>query len=240
MGDWRRYAIYFVPTGALGAFGAAWLGWDIARGKSLPVRPPRIEALTRQARRYGFHATLKAPFRLAPTSSEAALLGDLRDVADRMAPVRLQGGLRLATPGGFPALVPATESPALQQLAALLVRDLDPHRAPLDDAERARRRADSLAPAQRALLERWGYPHVMDEFRFHLTLGARMPASEARAVLSALAPALAPCLGRSVVVDAVSLAGEDEAGRFRQIARLDLRGGAATAAENRAARAPHV
>ncbi|MBU3028704.1 DUF1045 domain-containing protein [Paracoccus marinaquae] len=222
MGEWRRYAIYYTATGPLAEFGAVWLGWDIARSRAFEVRPARIEALTRSPRRYGFHATLKPPFRLAPDSSEAALLADLRDLAAALEPVSLQGGLQLALLDGFPALVPSAPAPGLHDLAARIVRDLDQHRAPPTPEERARRAPERLTAAQRALLDRWGYPWVMDQFRFHMTLGDRMTAPEAEILLATLAPELAPLLPDPHPVDAITLAGEDEAGSFHQIARVPL------------------
>lgn len=225
MAGWQRYAVYYTATGPLAAFGAAWLGWDMAQGRGTPPAEPRVEALTRMARRYGFHATLKPPFRLAPGGSEAALRADLAVLAARLQPVILPGGLRLALPDGFPALVPAMAPPELRKLAADVVRDLDHHRAPLTEEDRARRHPDRLTDAQRALLERWGYPWVMAQFRFHMTLGARLPRPEARAVIAALEPHLAPLLPDPHPLDALTLAGEDAEGRFHQLMRLPLGGG---------------
>src|SRR5262249_55850996 len=54
------------------------------------------------------------------------------------------------------------------------VRDFDGFRAPLTDADRARRHPSRLTPRQRDYLERWGYPYVMEEFRFHMTLTGRL------------------------------------------------------------------
>lgn len=225
MAGWRRYAIYFAPTGPLAAFGAAWLGWDMARGRSpRGSRPPRIKALTRTPRRYGFHATLKPPFRLAPDSDQDMLIADLRQIAADQPPVMLAGGLRLALLDGFPALVPARPSQALQDMAARMVRDLDHHRAPLSPEDRARRDPDRLSPPQRALLDRWGYPWVMGQFRFHMTLGARLDAAQGDALIAAITPRLAPFLADPHPIDSVVLAGEDAAGRFHQITRVDLTG----------------
>ena len=71
MGDWRRHAIYFAPPAGspLAEFGADWLGWDPATGRGrdgfdLPGLPRRRAELVATPARYGFHATLKAPFRL--------------------------------------------------------------------------------------------------------------------------------------------------------------------------------
>ena len=68
-----RYAIYFAPhSGSLLArFGASLLGYDPATGAEVdaPDHPAFHDPLslgwTAAPRRYGFHATLKAPFHLA-------------------------------------------------------------------------------------------------------------------------------------------------------------------------------
>ncbi len=154
-----RYAIYYVPEEgqALARFGAAWF----AREAEHLAAP----------RRYGFHATLKAPFRLAPERDEAELLQTL----DRFAAARppLSGPpLRPARLDGFLALMTAGPFEALDRLAADCVRTFDDFRAPPTDRdrERAAARAMRLTERQRALQRRWGYPHVMDAFRFHMTL----------------------------------------------------------------------
>lgn len=222
MGDWRRYAIYYTPAGPLAVFGARWLGWDIAAGKAIDVKQPHVEALTRSPRRYGFHATLKAPFRLAPDSDQESLLSDLRALAADQPAIALEGGLRLASLDGFPALIPARPDAALQDLAARVVRDLDRHRAPLTAEDRARRNPERLSQPQRNLLDRWGYPFVMGQFRFHMTLGGRLPPARIEAVIGALNPHLAPLLPAPQPIDALTLVGEDSLGRFHQIARLPL------------------
>lgn len=222
MTEWRRYAIYYTATGPLGMFGATWLGRDIASGSEIEVTQPLVEAVTRTPRRYGFHATLKAPFRLVGDSNVAALIADLHDLAASQEPVLLDGGLEPALLHGFPALVPARPQPALQDLAARIVRDLDRHRAPLTPDERARRDPDRLSEAQRNLLDRWGYPWVMGQFRFHMTLADVLPPPEGKAVIAALAPHLGPLLPDPHPIDALTLVGEDGAGRFHQISRVAL------------------
>lgn len=227
MAGWCRYAIYYSPTGPLAAFGASWLGWDLAKGRR--TRSPhrfrnRIDAMTQGPRRYGFHATLKPPFRLAPDSDPDALLDDLRAIAADQSPVTLRGGLRLAALDGFPALIPVAPCQPLQDLAARLVRDLDHHRAALTQQDRARRKPERLTPPQRELLERWGYPWVMGQFRFHMTLGGRLPEAEVAALIAALSPHLTPLLPDPHPIESVVLAGEDAMGRFHQIKRLPLTG----------------
>lgn len=230
MTRFQRYAIYAMPAGALARAGAAWLGWDAPRGRA--VDHPRLEGLPRpiaeitaRPRRYGLHATLKPPFRLAEGSSLAALMQDLAALCERLGPVTLEG-LRLARLGGFLALVPEAESAALQALAAASVTRLDRHRAPLTEAELARRRAGkALSPAQEGHLLRWGYPHVLDQFRFHITLTGPLPPAEAEVVAAVLRPWLAPHLPRPCVIDSLCLMGEDTGGMFHLIHRYPLGAG---------------
>ena len=110
--DEPRYAIYFVPPAACGLyrFGAGFLGYDCYTGESF--RPPQDIALsgsewaqlTREPRKYGFHATLKAPFHLLPPFTEADLTAELERFA--------------AIPRTLPAIEPAIISSATGQTTA--------------------------------------------------------------------------------------------------------------------------
>ncbi|AXC48684.1 DUF1045 domain-containing protein [Paracoccus suum] len=219
-----RFAVYYTAPGALGDFGAAWLGWDVAAGRAVPQ--PRIDgldmaALTDTPRRYGFHATMKAPFRLA--GERAALEAAFANFCATEAAFGLAGGLRLARlGGGFLALIPTARSAALAGLEARLVAALDRFRAPLTPAEIARRNPDRLSPRQRDHLQRWGYPHVMEDFQFHMTLTGNLDADTAARASAALEPRLAPLLADPQPIEALSLMGEDAEGRFHLIRRLPL------------------
>ena len=113
---------------------------------------------------------------------------------------------------------------ALAALAAAAVARFDRFRVPSEPAELARRRAQRLTARQEALLQRWGYPHVMEEFRFHMTLTGALPEADLAAVEAALASVLAPLLPAPFIVDALTLLGADGEGRFHQIARVPLTG----------------
>ena len=86
MADYPRYAIYYTPApgGDLDRFGAQLLGYDAFTGGNLPFpdgvlqMSPDWRDLTRDPRKYGFHATLKAPLSLAPGKTEAELLAACR------------------------------------------------------------------------------------------------------------------------------------------------------------------
>jgi len=210
--DSGRYAIYFAPGPgtALARFGAEWLGYDVAAGTAATqaaapgVDLDRLRAITAEPRHYGFHATLKPPFALAPGTDAEGLVEAIAALAAHVAPFATPS-LRLARIAGFLALTLAEPCPAMQALADRCVREFDRFRAPLADTELQRRRRAGLSPRQEALLQRWGYPYVMDEFRFHMTLTARLAAEESAIVERALAPLVAPLCAAPLAVDAVSL-----------------------------------
>lgn len=229
MDKFKRYAVYWAPApGPLADFTAGWLGWDPAAGRAvahpdLPGLPLPVAELTETPRKYGFHGTLKAPFRLAEGMTVEALDAAAARLAARTAPVLLDG-MRTARIGTFLALVPEGDATALNALAATLVAELDEFRAPLTAADLARRKADSLPPRQRELLERWGYPHVMEDFRFHLTLTGAFDADLLDALRERIDPLLVPLLPRPFAIDAVCLFGEAADGRFHLLHRYTLSG----------------
>ncbi|MCO6384333.1 DUF1045 domain-containing protein [Oceanicola sp. 502str15] len=230
MEEFRRYAIYYAPPeGPLADFGAAWLGWDAAGGQE--VAQPEVPGLDMAAiaeapRKYGFHGTIKPPFRLSAGHDRAGLEAALEDLARGLEPVEM-AGLRLARIGRFMALVPVGDSAALEHLAARVVEGLDGFRAVPEAAELARRRAAGLTERQDALLLRWGYPYVMEEFRFHLTLTGRLEGAEADRVEAALAERLEGLLPAPFRIGSLCLFGEGNDGRFRLLRREPLGGGAA-------------
>ena len=216
-----------VPNGDLAGFGAAWLGWDIAMGRA--VAQPRVDVprtladLTKAATPYGFHATIKPPFRLTPGLEQADLSAAMAELAGRLAPLALSG-LALTDLDGFLALTPVGDVSVLNALAATVVRDLDRFRAPAPDSELARRRAVDLTAAQETNLIRWGYPYVMDEFGFHLTLTGRLSQTEAKAIRAVLVPLLANIPLTPVPITDLALVGQTETGWFKLIQRYPLSG----------------
>jgi putative phosphonate metabolism protein len=225
---WRRYAIYALPEGALGAAGAAWLGWDAREGRHVPHPsvaglPRSAEALTERPRCYGFHATIKPPFRLAEGRSEDALAAAFSAFCAATEAGHAEG-LEVGAIGPFLALRPEGSARDLSRVAAAAVEALDAFRAPPSDADLARRRAAGLTDRQEALLTRWGYPYVMEEFRFHVTLTGPLPPPERDAAQVALAAHFAPFLPSPYRLEALALLGEDEAGRFHAIHETALSG----------------
>lgn len=224
-----RLAVYFAPRpGAFADRAARWLGRDAVTGRpmpqpDLPGLPAPAARLTAAPRRYGFHGTLRAPFRLAGGLAPGDAREAVESLAARLPPVRCEG-LRLEMLDGFLALTPGGDAAALSALARAVVEGTDALRAPLGSDEIARRRPEALSPRQRMLLDRWGYPFVMEEFRFHLTLTGRLGPEEAGPVADALRAYFAPVLPRPFVVEDLCLFGEDEAGDFHLIDRYALTG----------------
>lgn len=196
-----RYALYYAPAAdsALWRFGSTTLGYDAATGADIDFAvPPGCEGLdwrevTAEPRRYGFHATLKAPFELGNGRNEGALRAFARNYAAGRPPVRL-AGLSVDALGRFIALTPSEPSEALQRFAFDIVQAFEPFRAPLSEADLARRLQSPLTPAHRAYLEAYGYPYVGDAFRFHMTLTGSLPDGEVAPVKAALALAYAQAL----------------------------------------------
>jgi putative phosphonate metabolism protein len=225
----QRFAIYYAPRpGRFADVAAAWLGWDPGTGRDvrqpdIPGLPCPLADLTGAPRRYGFHGTIKAPFRLADGADPADLKAATASLAARLGPVEMPG-LRLSRIGGFLALTPDGDTGPLGALAATAVTDLDLFRAAPSEADIARRAPARLTPRQRELLVRWGYPYVMEEFQFHLTLTDNLSPDLAAATASVLAPHMASVTPSPFVVQDLCLFGEDDRGRFHLLHRYALSG----------------
>lgn len=226
MSTYERYAVYVVPQGKLGAAGAAWLGWDVNSGAEVAHADGvgvDLPALTDTPRKYGFHGTVMAPFHLYEGGTEAELKGAFEQRCKHIAPV-ICGDLEVVALGRFVALIPQCGGADLRRLAAQVVQGLDGWRAPLPEAEFERRNRRGLSEVQRGYLRRWGYPHVMDAYRFHMTLTGRMPKAETAAAVRAATDYLAPWLVEAMRIDDLALVGQRADGRFEVIARAMLLG----------------
>jgi putative phosphonate metabolism protein len=188
-----RYAIYYAPpaTSTLWQRASAWLGRD-ATGDGLVSQPRFAElsdidfaAITADPRHYGFHATLKAPFTLARGRSEDELI----DAASVFAARRsvFCGDINPHAFGRFLAFGMKGASSDMDTLHAHCVNAFEPFRAPLSEADLARRRRAGLTPLQDEHLVEWGYPYVFESFRFHMTLTAGIDDEATRARVLAVA-----------------------------------------------------
>jgi hypothetical protein len=178
-----RAAIYWAPkqNDSLWSLGSRWLGRDAATGATLKQPDVlNIVELTSTARLYGFHCTLRSPMRLATSLDEFCATAE--HIAQATRPFTLPP-LEPRDFGGFLDLGLTAPCPEMRALADLCVRETDRHRAPLAPAEAARRRAPGLSRRQEAMLRRWGYPYVMDDWFFHTTLTRRLNSVERDAVV---------------------------------------------------------
>lgn len=208
-----RYALYYAPPAEsdIWRFGIQWLGRDPISGDALAqpdvpgLSAETLAAATESPRGYGFHATLKPPFHLADgTSAE-----ELRDAARAY----FAGRPRFDGPpvsvqriGRFQAFAFRDACPEMDALAAACVTQFDRFRASPSAAELAKRRARGLSARQEGYLQAWGYPYVMEEFRFHMTmLGATHDEGVHAAVTAYLAPLAARFAAEPLPVDAVCL-----------------------------------
>lgn len=225
----ERYAIYFAPLASsyLARFGDRWLGRDAETGEAVPqpeldgLDAERLRTLTEAPRHYGFHGTLKPPFHLANGCDVDDLRRAMTGFAARQAAFEI-AALHLREIGDFLALVPADLAPSLSRLADACVAEFDAYRAAPDAAELAKRHAAGLTPRQAELLARWGYPYVLDEFRFHLTLTGPIEDQEERTrVAGLLQPLVAPLLRQPVPMSELSLFHQpDRATPFDLIQRI--------------------
>lgn len=222
-----RYALYYAPAAdtLFHALGSAWLGRDAWSGAAM-VQPAieNLSGLTEEPRRYGFHATLKAPFTLATTKSRKDLSLFAEEFSCRQAPVLLPK-LRLAAVEGFLALIPDAETDRLHEFAACCVMDFDNFRGPLHQEEITRRHRSGLNLRQSRLLLNWGYPHVLDQFRFHMTLSNKLGTADMARLTPPAEAHFAALIGVPVLLDAVAIFCETEPGApFHAEERFTLRG----------------
>ena len=179
-GPASRVALYYAPAedDPLWARAVAWLGRDPARDAAMA--PPDIAGLpeiTGDAAGYGFHATLKPPFRLRPGVTWEAFVAEVRALAASVPAFPLPP-LEVRDLFGFLALTETEPSPALQAFCDVCVAWPDHLRAPPDAAELARRRRMGLAAAEDANLVRWGYPYVFSAWFFHMTISRKLSEAE--------------------------------------------------------------
>jgi len=215
-----RYAIYFVPEPgtAIALLGSALLGRDSETGNPLPqvhladFSQQRLHDLTEAARRYGLHATLKAPFFLKKGMTERDLMLSAACFVMGRQTITLPQ-LELSRIGSFFALVPPEESQeeltaieCINTLAADATVFFDPFRDAPSEQEFTRREPQKLTARQRALLAEWGYSYVFDEYRFHITLTDKLSDSgEARRMEECLRAYFTPVCNEAMVVSSICI-----------------------------------
>jgi putative phosphonate metabolism protein len=231
MATYPRYAIYHAPAPdtELDRFGAQLLGYDAYSGDDLPFPgespglPPDWRDLTKDPRKYGFHATLKPPLSLADGKTEASLLSACEAFADTPREIPIIKPV-IDSISGFIAVVPAEPPASLIRLAADCVSAFDDLRAPLTAEDRARRNPSTLTARQHDHLDRWGYPYVMEDFRFHMTLTGRLATERRKPIIAMLQERFAVLGLGSLSIDRIALFRQGDAdSRFRIVSHWKLR-----------------
>lgn len=176
-----RCAVYFVPDihGQWWQAGSDWLGRCAATGKSMSqpfltgISSQMQRTCTAEPRRYGWHATLKAPFKVVSGVNLKSLVRVMHELAKTLPAFDLPT-LKVSMDGGFLALRPEEEVADVQHTARACVTTFHRFAMPLSEADLSCRREACLTPAQDCLLLAWGYPYVFDEFQFHLSLTGKL------------------------------------------------------------------
>jgi hypothetical protein len=228
--SYSRYAIYYTPQPgtALAAFGRSWFGRandgvtlqafsdDGLAGTSF------VKLAATPGRYTGLHALVRAPFAPRDGIGLDAIKTRLITFAQRRKPVAT-GPLTLARSGRFLVLRPVEPAPALDWLAAQCVAAFEDFAAAPGDTERAEFASPQLSDYQRLLLESFGDPYVLSEYRFSITLTGPLDAPHLERVSQALWPVLEEICATGVTVDGLSLFG-DAGGRtpMRLIGRYHL------------------
>ena len=200
-----RYAIYYAPPPGtlLHRLGSEWLGRD-AFGGAVEHPVPGLHGIITDAARYGLHATLKAPFALRERKTRSELGIAAAQIARQLGEITISS-LVLRRIDGFLALVPDSTIEALSILESACVQQLDGFRQLPSPQEIARRRGAGLSARQERNLDEWGYPYVLDEFRFHITLTRRMSEAEAGIVEPMAHGHFAAIIGKPHTIGSVAI-----------------------------------
>ncbi|HEV7834643.1 MAG TPA: DUF1045 domain-containing protein [Caballeronia sp.] len=200
-----RIALYYAPAASSAWWhaGCEWLGRDAETGRSTgtPDEPAiaalaqTVATLTGSPRRYGWHGTLVAPFHTAEGVTPQQVLSEAREWASRI--TRFDAPLSAVEMGRFVALraTRADDDESIRRVAASALHALNSLRARPSAQDAERRLASGLTERQQTLLHEWGYPYVLDEFRFHMTLSDSLDSASVRAAIVSLWQARAEALG---------------------------------------------
>ena len=219
--NFSRYAIYYIPDLQLFQIGSDWLGWNSITGQETTLSANH-RRITDRPRKYGFHATVKPPFSLASNSTQGDLQDAFQTFCATVSPAT-GGTLKINRLGRFLAMTQDVQSNDVTELAASTVSHFDKFRAPLSDQEIAKRRQRRLTPQQDALMLRWGYPYVMQEFKFHMTLTGPLQNDEIDTIKHDANKRFQEFLYQPLNLASLALLGEDrDSGRFHVIERLPL------------------
>lgn len=222
----HRYAIYFTPRSdePLAEFGRRWFGFDTETRQPVENAWEMPTGIIRTPARYGFHATLKAPFRLREGRTEEGLFAAVEALAGEWAPV--EAGLLVPRAlGSFMTLQQAMPNLRIDELAFACVRDLDLFRRPLTEEEQDAILDKGVSRRQKGNVFAWGYPYVGKDYVFHMTLTSILAPHELEHWKAKAVELGAEYLAKPVVIrDLTVFAQKDAESPFEVLERFPLKG----------------
>ena len=206
----NRYAIYFAPseTSKIGQFGRLLLKRTakkmVDEGMLTDLPKELHRKIIKTPQHYGFHGTLKAPFELHPDYNLYHLDTTLIKFCSSFPDFSIKS-LKLQIIAEFIALVPNGEVERLYQLHRKLTEEFNYLCGPLSDFDRDRFLARGLTNGQKKYLCRYGYPFILDSFKFHLTLTSSLTENEQTTCLELLDNMIVDFKDERLSVDRVCL-----------------------------------
>jgi hypothetical protein len=227
----ERYAVWWLPRpgSALAQFGVDWTGWCPDRGtthvrRALAVLSRSRAGVPGATRLRGLHATIRAPFRLAPGRSAWALETALAELAGRTPPIRLPR-LRLSVDDERVVLAPMRADEAVTGLLSGVAGTVRRFESGHEDA--ALTGTGAVTAAGIVLANAPAGHHGPDRplARFRIPLTDRLEPQAAAGVIGDLAPLLAPIMARPQSLAELALVGDPGRGRpWRLLERFGLDG----------------
>lgn len=236
MTNYKRVAIYFLPkkNSSLENFGKNLLGRDINKKRKISLTRRQKYFINRRftyfdelkdycekPAKYGFHATLKAPFRLKRNVKTKDFYDVISHIAAQHSRFKIKG-LKIVYRKKFTFITSRKEIKSLINLENDLVKHLDTFRAELNKTEIKKRNPDSLTFKQNKYLKEWGYPFVLDQFKFHMTLMNQNNNKLSNKQKLELEKLIYKISNNLLEFNEISLLGENKNGYFEEIKRFKL------------------
>ena len=236
MKKYSRYAIYYAPPkeSSLEEFGRYWFGWDPLNAKLINNKH-RINYLNRFGiknlinidknvlipKKYGFHGTLIPPFKLNKNYSTNTLFKKTEEIAKKFKKFKFYK-FKLKKINNFYAFVQNKKNNNINKLSNRLVRELFKFRSPLTKKEIDRRNPSKLSKLQLSILYKWGYPYLMSEFNFHMTLASEVTGNKLYSELKKIEKNKEIILNEINNFDKIYIFGENQKGMFENLENFSL------------------
>ena len=236
MKKYSRFAIYYAPTKGSGLeeFGKQWFGWDPLDAKFINKKQ-RINYLNRFgiknlknidknvliAKKYGFHGTLIPPFKLNKNYSTNTLFKKTEDIAKKFKKFKFYK-FKLKIINNFYAFIQNKKNSDINKLSNRLVKELFKFRSPLTKKEIDKRNPSKLSKLQLNILYKWGYPYLMTEFNFHMTLASEVTGNKLYSELKKIEKKKEIILNEINNFDKIYIYGENQKGMFENLENFSL------------------